>query len=62
MLVVALWDKDPTLSSAAQNALEAAFNRGTLAVSAAGFRGVDRCSRQDRGFRDSLSRRDGSCH
>jgi hypothetical protein len=29
-VVIALWDKDPTLSLAAQNALEAAFNRGTL--------------------------------
>jgi hypothetical protein len=33
-VVVALWDKDPTLSLAAQTALEAAFNRGTLVVSA----------------------------
>jgi predicted nucleic acid-binding protein len=33
-VVVALWDKDPTLSLAAQNALEAAFQRGTLVVSA----------------------------
>jgi predicted nucleic acid-binding protein len=33
-VVVALWDKDPTLSLAAQTALETAFNRGSLVVSA----------------------------
>ena len=31
-VVVALWDKDPTLSFPAQTALEAAFNRGNLMV------------------------------
>jgi len=36
-VVVALWDKDPTLSMAAQTALEAAFNRGSLVVSAPVF-------------------------
>lgn len=36
-VVVALWDKDPALSMAAQNALEAAFNRGALVVSAPVF-------------------------
>jgi predicted nucleic acid-binding protein len=36
-VVVALWDKDPTLSLAAQTALEAAFNRGSLVVSAPVF-------------------------
>jgi len=36
-VVVALWDKDPTLSLAAQTALEAAFNRGSLVVSATVF-------------------------
>jgi predicted nucleic acid-binding protein len=35
--VIALWDKDPTLSSAAQTALEAAFNRGSLVVAAPVF-------------------------
>ena len=29
-VLIALWDKDATLSLAAQNALDAAFNRGTL--------------------------------
>lgn len=33
-VVIALWDKDPGLSLAAQNALEAAFNRGTLVAAA----------------------------
>ena len=36
-VVVALWDKDPTLSLAAQTALEVAFNRGSLVVSAPVF-------------------------
>ena len=36
-VVVALWDKDPALSLAAQTALEAAFNRGGLVVSAPVF-------------------------
>jgi len=36
-VVIALWDKDPTLSSAAQTALETAFNRGSLLVAAPVF-------------------------
>jgi predicted nucleic acid-binding protein len=32
-VVIALWDRDPTLSLAAQTALEAAFKRGSLVVS-----------------------------
>jgi len=36
-VVIALWDKDAALSSAAQNALEAAFNRGNLVAAAPGF-------------------------
>ena len=36
-VVVALWDKDPTLNLAAQTALETAFNRGSLVVSAPVF-------------------------
>ena len=36
-VVIALWDKDPTLSLAAQTALEAAFNRGSLVVAAPVF-------------------------
>ena len=36
-VVVALWDRDPTLSLAAQAALEGAFNRGSLVVSAPVF-------------------------
>lgn len=33
-VIVALWDKDARLSAAAQRALDAAFNRGGLVVSA----------------------------
>jgi hypothetical protein len=36
-VVIALWDKDPTLSLAAQDALEAAFNRGILIAAAPVF-------------------------
>ena len=36
-VVIALWDKDATLSVAAQNALDAAFHRGTLIAAAPVF-------------------------
>jgi len=36
-VVIALWDKDPTLSLTAQTALEAAFHRGSLVVAAPVF-------------------------
>ena len=36
-VIIALWDKNSALSLAAQNALEAAFNRGNLVVAAPVF-------------------------
>ena len=36
-VVIALWDKDSTLSLAAQTALDMAFNRGTLVAAAPVF-------------------------
>jgi predicted nucleic acid-binding protein len=36
-VIIALWDDDPTLSQAAERALEAAFHRGSLVVSAPVF-------------------------
>ena len=36
-VIIALWDKDVALSLPAQNALDAAFNRGTLVASALVF-------------------------
>jgi hypothetical protein len=36
-VIIALWDKDPNLSLAAQTALEAAFSRGALVVAAPVF-------------------------
>jgi predicted nucleic acid-binding protein len=36
-VVIALWDKDPLLNSAAQTSLEAAFKRGSLVVAAPVF-------------------------
>ena len=36
-VVIALWDKDPTLSLAAQNALDASFTRGIMVAAATVF-------------------------
>jgi len=36
-VIIALWDKNSSLSLAAQNALETAFNRGTLVAAALVF-------------------------
>lgn len=36
-VVIALWDKDSTLSLAAQNALDRVFHRGTLVAAAPVF-------------------------
>ena len=36
-VIIALWDKDSTLNLAAQNALDTAFNRGTLVAAAPVF-------------------------
>jgi len=36
-VIIALWDKNPSLSSLAQKALETAFNRGTLVIAAPVF-------------------------
>jgi predicted nucleic acid-binding protein len=36
-VVIALWDKNPSLNLAAQNALDAAFKRGTLVAAAPVF-------------------------
>jgi len=36
-VIIALWDRDPILSSAAQTALEAGFHRGRLVISAPAF-------------------------
>ncbi len=33
-VIIALWDTDPALNTAAQNALDAAFHRGTLVAAA----------------------------
>jgi predicted nucleic acid-binding protein len=36
-VIIALWDNDPTLSQAAEAALEAAFHRGSMVVAAPVF-------------------------
>jgi hypothetical protein len=45
-VVVALWNKDPTLSLAAQTAPDAIQSRRPSSIGAS-FHGVDRCSRPD---------------
>jgi hypothetical protein len=53
-VVVALWDEDPTLSLAAQTALEAAFNRGSLVVSAPVFAELIAAPRRTESFVSSF--------
>lgn len=53
-VVIALWDKDATLSLAAQNALEAAFNRGTLVASAPVFAELIAAPGRSEAFVDSF--------
>ena len=53
-VVIALWDKDSALSLAAQNALDSAFNRGTLVAAAPVFCGVDRGTWSQRSLRRLL--------
>lgn len=65
-VVIALWDKDPTLSLAAQNALEAAFNRGTLIAAAPVFAELIAAPGRSEAFVGSFLRRQesgsiGSC-
>jgi predicted nucleic acid-binding protein len=60
-VVVALWDKDPTLSLAAQTALEAAFNRGGLVVSAPVFAELMAAPGRTENFVSSFLKETGIC-
>lgn len=53
-VLVALWDKDPTLSSSAQTALEAAFHRGSLVISPPVFAELIAAPARSEGFIDSF--------
>jgi len=58
-VIVALWDRDPALSSAAQSALDASFGRGTLAIAASVFAELMACPGRSESFLDSFFRETG---
>jgi predicted nucleic acid-binding protein len=51
-IIVALWDLDPRLNSAAQSALDAALERGGLVISAPVFAELLACPGRDPAFLD----------
>lgn len=53
-VIVALWDRDPGLSSAAQSALDAALGRGTLVTSATVFAELLAAPGRQEAFLDSF--------
>ena len=53
-VVIALWDEDSALSLAAQNALETAFNRGTLVAAAPVFAELIAAPGRSEAFVDSF--------
>lgn len=53
-VVIALWDKNLSLSSSAQTALEAAFNRGNLVIAASVFAELLATPRRTESFVDSF--------
>ena len=53
-VLVALWDRDDTLNSAAQAALDAAFNRGKLVISGAVFAELLAFPRRTEAFLDQF--------
>jgi len=53
-IIVALWDKDPSLSSAAQSALDAALERGGLIIAAPVFAELMACPGRDEAFLNSF--------
>lgn len=58
-VIVALWDKDSNLSSAAQSALDAALGRGALVVAAPVFAELIACPGRSETFLDSFFRNTG---
>ncbi len=53
-IIIALWDKDETLSGAAQTALETAFSRGNLVVAAPVFAELIAAPSRSEGFVSSF--------
>jgi predicted nucleic acid-binding protein len=58
-VIVALWDRDPSLSSAAQSALDATLGRGTLVVAATVFAELMAAPSRSELFLDSFFRETG---
>jgi len=58
-VIVALWDRDPSLSSAAQSALDAALGRGTLVTAGTVFAELMAASGRSESFLDSFFRETG---
>jgi predicted nucleic acid-binding protein len=52
--IVALWDKQPGLSSAAQSALDSAFSRGAILISAPVFAELLACPGREEAFLDTF--------
>ena len=58
-VIVALWDRDPSLSSAAQSALDAALERGTLVTTATVYAELMAAPGRSESFLDPLFRETG---
>ena len=58
-VLVALWDRDETLSFAAQSALDAALGRGTLVIAAVVFAELMAAPGRSESFLDSFFRETG---
>ena len=58
-VIVALWDGDPSLSSAAQSALDVALGRGTLTTAATVFAELMAAPGRSESFLDSFFRETG---
>jgi len=58
-VLIALWDRDDTLNSAAQAALDAAFARGTLVISGAVFAELLAFPRRTENFLDEFLKETG---
>jgi predicted nucleic acid-binding protein len=58
-VIVALWDRDPSLSSAAESALDAALGRGSLVTTATVFAELMAAPGRSESFLDSFFRETG---
>jgi hypothetical protein len=58
-VIVSLWDRDPSLNSAAESALDAALARGGLVVAAPVFAELMACPGREQGFLDTFFREAG---